>query len=135
MVLNSCWKCCAYVAEEFGTIRSEEVVRTNLIGYARFRKYQIGKSDCLYKFPNIKSDNLILSDLIWTSIIKIAMRSLTKPARGILGIEMWGLNKALSLSHLYRPYTQDSMCCPWLMCCYTKSSTDRQGKQWEKKKW
>lgn len=65
MVLNSCWKCCAYVAEEFGTIRSEEVVRTNLIGYARFRKYQIGKSDCLYKFPNIKSDNLILSDLIW----------------------------------------------------------------------
>lgn len=53
------------MAEEFGTIRSEEVVRTNLIGYARFRKYQIGKSDCLYKFPNIKSDNLILSDLIW----------------------------------------------------------------------
>lgn len=53
------------MTEEFGTIRSEEVVRTNLIGYARFRKYQIGKSDCLYKFPNIKSDNLILSDLIW----------------------------------------------------------------------
>lgn len=53
------------MAEEFGTMRSEEVVRTNLIGYAGFRKYQIGKSDCLYKFPNIKSDNLILSGMIW----------------------------------------------------------------------
>lgn len=69
MVLNSCWKCCAYVAEEFGTIRSEEVVRTNLIGYARFRKYQIGKSDCLYKFPKFQ---IWQSDTIWPDMVPVS---------------------------------------------------------------